>query len=676
MQFNIKRYLTLKQDAPTGGYQTRSLFGISSCSHLPSPAAPVPPAAVPLPFASSSPIPAKNLFATLTSTNSHGNNAGPYTGTLLPHSTSPMNIKVSNSRCAQVSDLKPTYVILQHHISPADGIKLLGRVVVDIKTPLAGYAPKGVVRCASIMGLDDEAATRSSDPEVQERHSLEDEGSVEMDLPITPSLLIFQNLPLTVSDSESMTMSHWSRYSWECQSMLTVLLGVKFQASNEWCQSYQLKSKMVRTVELCQHEVVWGALMDKQGPYRGAVMEIMKSHRGKLFFVVGVKIARDAEVEVGMEGRGWRGGGLEVDLGTGTGVRGSGTSGLRTVVGSGEGRREGWEERKERMAGDRAFAVEYREVKVRLKLEIERRESGCTKGKNKQRVFYERNERENAHLEIDASGHRTYSAYSILEGEGSRATQHMQDSAGLRKENPAVERVVSCVEALQRKVEEQAKELEALRMKQEKITMSTTENELQYRQPTPPGPQHYYPKELPPLPPSSSRISSYRTSFCEISPMPKPDSPSPLPSPQEKSEELPDPERKEYIYLHTPKPPSPMLTLYRGRLISGKTNSSMQTNFEFGDEHSLCGSPLLELPNTNVRGGSLRLVPSRCNNEYAFRHSQPLDPYHTHFPNSLAEQHREESGDDLHSYESGEDEGEFELELGEEVYVQELDSLW
>ncbi|KAF8456842.1 hypothetical protein BDZ91DRAFT_744849 [Kalaharituber pfeilii] len=278
-----------------------------------------------------------------------------------------------------------------------------------------------------------------------------------------------------------MTVSHWSRYSWECQSMLTALLGITFKANNAWCQTYRLKSKIMRTVELCQHEAVWGALIDKKGPYRREVMEVVKAHRGRLFFVIGVKIARDAEVEVGREESSGKRGGLEVNVGMGTGVRVS-EGGEFRLVGSGKGSREGWEERTERINGDRAFAVEYREVKVKLKMEVGRK-SGYTKGKGKQRMC-EHDKVDDAHSTVDARPrYRSHSARSLLEDEGKQAVQQMEGSDGLRKENSPLGHGISYVWGLQRAVEEQAKELEELKRKQEEIIRSLSGDQFHYQTP-------------------------------------------------------------------------------------------------------------------------------------------------------------------------------------------------
>jgi len=112
-----------------------------------------------------------------------------------------------------------------------------------------------------------------------------------------------------------------------------------------------------------------------------------------MFLVIGVKVARDAAVEESVQsGRGLSGE-VAMDVGTAAGVKGigrvlvgGGRGGERTniqspkigtrtvmtagVVGGQQRSAQEHEGRKGRLLGDRAFAVEYREVRLKVKLEI------------------------------------------------------------------------------------------------------------------------------------------------------------------------------------------------------------------------------------------------------------------------------------------------------------------
>jgi len=110
-------------------------------------------------------------------------------------------------------------------------------------------------------------------------------------------------------------------------------------------------------------------------------MTAVRRNCGKMFLVIGVKVARDAEVQKEVSKGRAVSGGLQVDVGSGVGVQGltrmeriaGGKGGERTNMGVVAGQIRGAMDeggRKEKLLGDRAFAVEYREVRLRLKLEI------------------------------------------------------------------------------------------------------------------------------------------------------------------------------------------------------------------------------------------------------------------------------------------------------------------
>ena len=118
-------------------------------------------------------------------------------------------------------------------------------------------------------------------------------------------------------------------------------------------------------------------------------MTTVQRNDGKMFLVVGVKVAQDAEVQKQISRGREVSGKLQVDVGSGVGVQGfarveriaGGKSGEGINMGvMGSQTNEVMDEggRKERLLGDRAFAVEYREVRLKMKLEI-----GVWRGRNR-----------------------------------------------------------------------------------------------------------------------------------------------------------------------------------------------------------------------------------------------------------------------------------------------------
>ena len=95
--------------------------------------------------------------------------------------------------------------------------------------------------------------------------------------------------------------------------------------------------------------------------------------RNKMFLVIGVKVARDAEVQKEVSRGREVHGGIRVDVESGTGVQAVGKDGVGTNMGVVGSRSRGVVDggsRKEKLLGDRVFAVKYREVRFKLKLEI------------------------------------------------------------------------------------------------------------------------------------------------------------------------------------------------------------------------------------------------------------------------------------------------------------------
>jgi len=107
----------------------------------------------------------------------------------------------------------------------------------------------------------------------------------------------------------------------------------------------------------------------------------VRHNGGKMFLVVGVKVARDAEVQKEVSRGKAVSGKLQVDVGSGVGVQeflrmdriagGQDGEGINMgVVGSRTNRVGDKGGKKERLLGDMAFAVEYREVRLKTKLKV------------------------------------------------------------------------------------------------------------------------------------------------------------------------------------------------------------------------------------------------------------------------------------------------------------------
>ena len=288
--------------------------------------------------------------------------------------------------------LKPSYLILDEDIPFSDAFSILGRLVANVKCPLQEYTPSQVIHGAKIPGIDEPptvlkpkgaTATKSSG-----KTTFHDGRGVSGDeaanfargLEEYTSTLVFSNLPFTTSSSTTATITHKSQYSTRTSSLITAMLGISISSSKTATTTYRLESALIRTLCLTQHNLVWTALLGHE-QYKQEIMTAVRRNHGKMFFVVGLKVARDAEVQKEISRSKAVSGKLQVDVGSGVGVQGSprveriagrqggeminmGVVGSRTNEVVGEGGR------KERLLGDRAFAVEYREVKLKIKLEM------------------------------------------------------------------------------------------------------------------------------------------------------------------------------------------------------------------------------------------------------------------------------------------------------------------
>ncbi|RPB18722.1 hypothetical protein L211DRAFT_853850 [Terfezia boudieri ATCC MYA-4762] len=334
------------------------------------------------------------------------------TSIAIPQSASQSNgngDKDKTQTSIPTTGLKPSYVILDEAIPLVDAYRILGRLVANVKCPLQEYTPSQVIPGTKVPNLDETFTMLASNGDVLTRQSTsasaasitsnsssrssvassdrtlvddDDDGITEGEAKFVRELekykttLIFSNLPLTISSSTTATVTHRSQYSTKTNSFLTAMLGISISSSKSSTTTYRLDSALIRTLSLTQHNLVWAALL--HGQYKKEVMTAVRRNGGKMFLVIGLKVARDAEMQKEVSRGKALSGGVRVDLGGGVGVQGLGKvavgkdgEGASIGVGGGQTREvvdEG--SRKERLLGDRAFAVEYREVRLKLKLEM------------------------------------------------------------------------------------------------------------------------------------------------------------------------------------------------------------------------------------------------------------------------------------------------------------------
>ncbi|KAF8445115.1 hypothetical protein BGX38DRAFT_1143600 [Terfezia claveryi] len=295
------------------------------------------------------------------------------TAACLPTTTIPTSI-----------GLKPSYLILDEVISCLDAIRILGRLVSNVKCPLAEYSPVQAIPGAWIPGLD-ESSTKPSEDALKSSGSsgafsnrtltysevAGDNVDFAQELEKHQSILVFSNLPFTISSSTTATITHSSQYSKKTSSLLTAMLGISISSSVNLATTYRLDSSLIRTLSLTQQDLVWAALL-RHDEYKRDVMTAVRRNGGKMFLVIGVKVARDADVQKNVTRGRVVNGKLQVDVATGVGVQGLASVGVNIgVLGSHAQGVFDEGSRKERLSGDRAFAMEYREVRLRFKWEME-----------------------------------------------------------------------------------------------------------------------------------------------------------------------------------------------------------------------------------------------------------------------------------------------------------------
>ena len=350
---------------------------------------------------------------------------------------------------------KPSYLILNEAISFLDSFRILGRLVANVKCPLEEYTPAQVLPDAKIPGVEETSVFRSNEDSPKRQSTFAPEASASSspgssgpssnktscnggvakgdadfarELENYKATLVFSNLPFTISSSATARITHRSRYSKNTSSLLTALLGISISSSTTSTTTYRLDSALVRTLSLSQHHLVWAALLGHD-EYKQDIMAAVRRNGGKMFLVIGVKVARDAEVqkknsrEKAVDGR------VRVDVGGGVGVRGLGKvavgkDGVGASMGVGGGQaREVVDEggRKERLLGDRAFAIEYREVRLKLKLEV-----GGSRGRGDKEVDMEKGKGKAKEKTVENCGQPALDAMHVSFRKPSMAELHKQ----------------------------------------------------------------------------------------------------------------------------------------------------------------------------------------------------------------------------------------------------------
>ena len=265
------------------------------------------------------------------------------------------------------------YIILENHISKTEALHLLGRVVGDVRRPLEHYVPSQTSTFTSPHTLhatgttaSDLSGTTLSGTTLNAGYAMTAQDTYPDS---DPALFVLPNLPLSVAESTSATLSETSNYSSKTQSLLSALLGVSFSLKRTVSKTFTLKAKVLRVLSLNQHSEVFSKLM---GLYGEEVKVALKKAGGTMFFVVGVKLSTDATVETCEEGQKSTAGNVILNASQITGLGTQGTAGIELgQVLTGHSVQKTLNSTTiEDIKGERAFAMEYCCVQLRRKLEF------------------------------------------------------------------------------------------------------------------------------------------------------------------------------------------------------------------------------------------------------------------------------------------------------------------
>ena len=259
---------------------------------------------------------------------------------------------------------KLPYVILDNHISKTEALHLLGRVVCNIHRPLEFYAPLGTSAChaAHVPGTTTESSASGSNPAFT---TTAQDTYPDFD----PALFVLPNLPLSVSESTSATLSERRNYSSQTQSLFSSLFGLSFSLQRTASKTFMINARVLRVLSLNQHSEVFTRLV---GLYGQGIQEALKKAGGLMYFVVGIKLSTDATIETREEEEKSVTGKLRVNAtqATGLGTRGTAGAELGQVLSGRNVQKELKSVIKENIKGERAFAIEYYCVKLRQKAKL------------------------------------------------------------------------------------------------------------------------------------------------------------------------------------------------------------------------------------------------------------------------------------------------------------------
>ena len=289
----------------------------------------------------------------------------------LPHGVESFSPNISKSLVSgsgrQLAKLP--YIILDNHISKPEALHLLGRVVYNVRRPLECYVPSRTSICASphslgVCNTTESSTSGSSTPNPAFAITAQD---------VYPNydaaLFVLPNLPLSVSESTSATLSAKSNYSSRTQSLLSSLLGLSFSLQKAASKTFMLNAKVLRVLSLNQHSEVFSKLM---GFYGKEIKRALKKAGGTMYFVVGVKISTDATMETREEDQRSVAGKVMLNATQLAGLGTQATSGIELgqVLNGRDVHKELESATTEDVMGERAFAMEYCCVQLRRKLEF------------------------------------------------------------------------------------------------------------------------------------------------------------------------------------------------------------------------------------------------------------------------------------------------------------------
>ena len=184
-----------------------------------------------------------------------------------------------------------------------------------------------------------------------------------------PALFVLPNLPLSVSESNSVVLSERGNYSSQTWSQLTSLLGLSFSQKRKAIRKFTLTARILRVVSLNQHSEVFSELMHL---YQEDIKAALKEAGGTMYFVIGIKFATDATVKKHGEDQRLVDSNVMVNAAqvTELGTAGSAGVGLGQVLGGRNVQKELESSWTGDIKGERAFAMQYRCVELQRRFII------------------------------------------------------------------------------------------------------------------------------------------------------------------------------------------------------------------------------------------------------------------------------------------------------------------